>query len=100
LLGDDVFQSTVFIFDLLQPLQLTALEATVLRLPAVLRLLGDPVRAAQVGNLPAGFAFFHDRQNLLVAEFAPFHRSSSERRASFYGGADYGGQVRTDNTLR
>ena len=23
----------------------------------------------------------------------PFHRSSSERRASFYGLADYGGQV-------
>jgi hypothetical protein len=29
--------------------------------------------ATQVGDLPAGFAFFDDRQNLLVAEFAPFH---------------------------
>jgi hypothetical protein len=51
------------------------------------------MRATQVGDFPTGLAFLHDRQDLLVGEFAPFHRSSSKRRASSYGVADYWGQV-------
>jgi hypothetical protein len=93
LLGHDLFQPTVLVFDLFQPLHLAELHAAVLRFPAVVRLLGNPMRPTQVGDFPTGFALFDDRQDLLVGEFAPFHRSSSERRASFYGVADYWGQV-------
>ena len=35
------------------------------------------MRATQIRDLPTGFAFFDDRQDLLVRELAPFHRSSS-----------------------
>src|SRR5436190_18491330 len=84
LFGNDLFKPAVFVLDLLQPLHLAELHPAVLCLPAVIRLLTDPVRATQVGDLPPGFAFFHDRQDLLVRVCAPFHRSSSERRAPFY----------------
>jgi hypothetical protein len=76
LLGHDVFQPPVLILQLLQALEFAQLEAAVLRLPAVVRLLGDPVRPAQVRHLPPGFAFLDDRQDLLVAKFAPLYRSS------------------------
>src|SRR4029453_12230991 len=84
LFGHDVFEAPVFVLELLQSLQLTELHPAVFRLPAVIGLLRNPVRATQVGNLPTRFAFLDDRQDLLVAEFAPFHRSSSERRTSSY----------------
>src|SRR6266542_3709244 len=89
----DVFQAPVLVLDLLQTLQFAEFHAAALRLPPVVRLLREPVRPAQVRDLSTGFAFLHDREDLLVAEFAPFHRSSSERRASFYGVADNRGQV-------
>src|SRR4029453_5981143 len=84
LFGDDVFQPAVLVLELLQALPLPPLPPAVLPLPAVIGLVGDPVRATQVGDLPTGFAFLDDRQDLLVGEFAPFHRSSSERRTSSY----------------
>src|SRR5262245_4692407 len=84
LLGDDVLEPAILVLELLHALQFAQLHAAVLRFPAVVRLLGDPVRATQVGHLPTSFAFLDDRQDLLVAEFAPFHRSSSERRTSSY----------------
>ena len=31
-------------------------------------------RAAEIGDFPPGFAFFDDRQDLLVRELAPSHR--------------------------
>src|SRR5262249_52302589 len=96
LLGDDVFQSAVLVLDLLQSLELAEFHPAVLGLPAVVGLLGDPVHATQVGDLPPRFALFDDRQDLLVGELAPFHRSSSERRASFYGVADFRGQVTSE----
>jgi hypothetical protein len=98
LLGNDLFQAAVLVLDLLQPLHLTELHATVFRLPAVVRLLGDPVCAAQVRHLPTGFAFLDDRQDLLVGELAPFHRSSSESEGLILCVADYWGQVRPTRT--
>src|SRR5215813_5278913 len=91
-----MFQATVLVLDLLQALQLTELHPAVLRLPAVVRLLGDAVHATQVRDLAPGLAFFDDRQDLLVGELAPFHRSSSEQRASFYGVADFWEQVTSE----
>ena len=64
--GDDLFQAAILILELLQPLHLTEFHPAVLRLPAVVRLLGDPVGATQVRDLPTGFAFSDDRQDLLV----------------------------------
>src|SRR4030095_16847928 len=102
LLGDNVFQSAVLVLELLEPLHLTELHAAVFRLPAVVRLLGDPIRATQVGDLPTRFAFLDDAQDLLVAKFAPFHWSSSERRTSFYAWRIRGGrsQACTEVTSR
>src|SRR3954466_6782470 len=54
LLGDDLFQTAVFVLALLQPLPLPELHPAVLGLPALVRLLGDAVRATQVRDLPAG----------------------------------------------
>jgi hypothetical protein len=48
-----VFQSSAFVFELFQPLHFTQLHAAVLGLPAVIGLLGDPVRTTQIGDLPA-----------------------------------------------
>jgi hypothetical protein len=45
LFGDDVFQPAVLILELLQALHLTELHPAVLGLPAVIGLLGDPIRA-------------------------------------------------------
>jgi hypothetical protein len=88
LLGDDLFQPAIFVLKRFQPLHLTEFHPAELALPAVVRLLGDPVRAAQVGHLPAGFAFANDLENLLVGEFAPLHRSSRVRRTLILRGAD------------
>jgi hypothetical protein len=76
LLRHDLLQPPVLILQLLQSLHLAQLHAAVLGFPAVVRLLGDAVRANQVGDLPPGFALADDRQDLLVGELAPFHRSS------------------------
>jgi hypothetical protein len=62
-----VFQSTVFVFDLLQSLQLTAFSAAVLRLPAVIRLLGRDSNAGNVLTAFNSFAVLDDRQGLCVA---------------------------------
>ena len=58
----------------------------------VVILFCDSVCSAQVRDLPTGFAFLDDRKDLLVDEFAPFNRSSWERRASFYGVANNWGR--------
>jgi hypothetical protein len=84
LLGDDLFQAAVLILDLLQPLHFTELHRAVLCLPAVVRLLGDPVRAAQVRHLAAGFAFLDDRQDLLTVYCSVSWPPPRERRAPFY----------------
>src|SRR5439155_10891799 len=74
-------------------LHLTTLQASVLRFPAVVRLLGDAVGATQIGDLASGLAFLDDRQDLLVGELAPFHRASSESGGpSFYAGRIIGGR--------
>src|SRR4029450_8838927 len=65
LFGDDVFEPAILVLELLPPLHLAQLHAAVLRFPAVVRLLGDPMRTTKVGDLPAGFALLDDRQNLL-----------------------------------
>jgi hypothetical protein len=66
LLGDDVFQAAVLVLELLQPLHLAQLHAAVLGFPTVVGLLGDPIRATQVSDRPAGFPFLDDRQDLLA----------------------------------
>lgn len=48
---DDVLQPTVLFLELLEPLHLTELHPAVLRLPPVVRLVGDPVHAARVCTL-------------------------------------------------
>src|SRR5689334_15359583 len=75
LLGDDLLQPTILILELLQSLHLARLHRAKRGLPAVVRLLRDPVRPTYVRHLPARLALFHDRQDLLVGELAPFHRS-------------------------
>ena len=51
LLGDEVFQPTVLVLELFEPLHLTQLHPAELRLPAVVRLLGNPVRSTEIGHL-------------------------------------------------
>lgn len=55
LFGDDVSEPSIFVLELFRALHLAELHPAILRLPAVVRLLGDPVGATQVG--PPSFAF-------------------------------------------
>jgi hypothetical protein len=45
-------------------LPLAERHPAVLRFPAVIRLLGDPVNAAKIRDLPPGLAFLDDGQDL------------------------------------
>ena len=93
LLGDDLLESTIFLFERFQPVHLAQHHAAVLRFPPVVRLLGDSVHATEIRDFPSGFAFFDDRQDLLVGEFAPLHRTSSEIGGpSFYAWRIIGGR--------
>jgi hypothetical protein len=47
-----------------------------------------------IGDLPTGLALFDDRQDLLVGEFAPLHRPSSESEGLILCVADQRGQVK------
>src|SRR5689334_3753715 len=84
LFGDDLFQAAILVLELLQALHLAQLHAAVLGFPPVVRLLADAMRPTEVSDFSSGLAFLDDRQDLLVGVRAPFHRSSSERRTSFY----------------
>src|SRR5688572_5874333 len=63
LLCDDLLKSAILVLELLQPLHFAQLHSAVLGLPAVIGLLGDPMRPAHVRHFAAGFAFLHDRQD-------------------------------------
>lgn len=55
-LGDDLFEASVLVLKLFETLDLAQLKPAILRLPAVVGLLGDAVRTAQVRHAPPGLA--------------------------------------------
>src|SRR5438105_11211798 len=52
---------------MLQPLRFAAFHASVLRLPAVIRLLGDAVLPAQLCRRQPGLSLFQNRDDLFFA---------------------------------
>jgi len=58
LLGDDVFQTPVFIFEAFQPLEFADREPSVFRLPVVVGTIAHPVFAAELPDRDAGLPFF------------------------------------------
>src|SRR5262249_24841914 len=71
---DQTFQPGILMLELPQPAGLVDLEATVLGLPAVERLLGEAVPPAELGGLPARLGLFQDSDDLLFREPLPAHR--------------------------
>src|SRR5262249_42719099 len=71
---DQAFQPAILMLELPQPAGLVDLEATVLGLPAVERLLADALPSAELGGLPARLGLFQDPDDLLFREPLPAHR--------------------------
>src|SRR4030095_16588433 len=71
-----MLQLSVLVLQLLQLLGFTAVHPTVLRLPAVVRLLRDPVLPAQLRCCQSCLALLQDRDDLLFAVSRAFHCGS------------------------
>ena len=57
LIGNDVLQPPVLVFELLKPHEVARFEAAVFRAPRVQRCLANAILAAEVGRFQAGFEF-------------------------------------------
>lgn len=70
MLGHHLVESPVFPFQLPRPSRLADLQASVLRLAAVVYLLADPVLAAQFAHPDPSFVFLQHLDDLLPREAA------------------------------
>src|SRR5207253_5313064 len=77
LLGHHLFQPPVLIFQLPQPSRFPDVQPAVLRLPAVVGLIADPVLPADFSHRQPRFHFHQNPNDLLLAESTFPHRSSS-----------------------
>ena len=79
LVGDDLLESSILLFQLLQPLGLADLKTSILAAPVVDRVLADSVAPRELGGLRPGFAFLQDFDDLLFGETTLAHGSPSLR---------------------
>lgn len=78
LLGDHLFQSTIFVLEVLEPLGVAHVHAAELRLPPVEGLLRHAQSAADLGGLGAGVDLLQGPDDLLFGELRlPAHVSSA-----------------------
>src|SRR5207248_8768412 len=71
-----MLQLPVLVLQLLQLLGFTAVHPTILRLPAVVSLLRDPVLSARLRRCQSCLALLQDRDDLLFAVSRAFHYGS------------------------
>src|SRR5437762_8498143 len=71
-----MIQLPVLVLQLLRLLGFTAVHPTILRLPAVVSLLRDPVLSAQLRRCQSCLALLQDRDDLLFAVSRAFHCGS------------------------
>src|SRR5437763_6395885 len=93
-----MLQLPVLVLQLLQLLGFTAVHPTILRLPAVVSLLRDPVLSAQLGRCQSCLALLQDRDDLLFAVSRAFHCGSpllGLGRTHILDGPVFGGWVTT-----
>src|ERR1700736_612522 len=98
LLRHHLLQPPVFFFQAPQPTSFIHLQATILRLPAVVRLVADPVLPTDLLDRHPGFSFLQNPNNLFLRKSALLHdRLSSPalypRRTHISAGPVFGGQV-------
>ncbi len=65
-IGDDLFQASVLVFELLESLYLADAHAAVFCLPVVIRGVAEPVLTAEVGYLYTGIGLFQNFDDLLL----------------------------------
>jgi len=76
LLGQQLLQLGVLVFERLQPLGLGHRHAGILRLPSIERAFRHAMLAAQIGALRAGLMLMHDTNDLLFGSYRSLHRPS------------------------
>lgn len=77
LLGYQLLQLAVLLFQVPQPLRIADLQTDVLRLPAIERLLADPMLAAYLRRIKPCFGLLQNSDNLLFCLPALLHPFSS-----------------------
>ena len=63
-----MLEPAVLVLELLEPQDVIPPQAAILRLPAVARLVADPVGPARLGDLPAALRLLWEPDDLLLAE--------------------------------